>query len=99
VALLVPDADHAAAWAQSHGKPPELETLISDPDFRQHVAQAVDRVNRTLSPIEKVRRFHLIPEGFTVDNEMSTPTLKIRRHVINARYGADLTALYEDRKA
>jgi len=99
VALLVPDADHAAAWAQSHGKPPELETLISDPDFRQHVAQAVDRVNRTLSPIEKVRRFHLIAEAFTVDNEMSTPTLKIRRHVINARYGADLTARYEDRKA
>jgi len=49
-------------------------------------------------PTEKVRRFVLIAEPFTVDNEMSTPTLKIRRHVIVAHYGAALDALYDERK-
>ena len=98
VALIVPDAEHTAAWAQANGKPAEMTALMADPAFRQHIGAAVDRVNRNLSPIEKVRRFLLIAEPFTVDNEMSTPTLKIRRHVINARYGADLTALYEDKK-
>lgn len=99
VALLVPDAENAAAWAESHGKPGGLQTLVEDADFRRHIAQAVDLVNQSLSPIEKVRKFIMTAELFTVDNEMCTPTLKIRRHVINAHYGAALSALYDDRKA
>ncbi|HVI52680.1 MAG TPA: AMP-binding protein [Candidatus Sulfotelmatobacter sp.] len=99
VALLVPDAENAAAWAQTHGKPSDLEQLVADGEFRRHMGQAVDRVNQTLSPIEKVRKFILTAETFTVDNEMCTPTLKIRRHVINAHYGAALDSLYDERKA
>ncbi len=98
VALLVPDADHAAAWASAQGKPGALDGLLSDLGFRRHIAEAVDRVNRSLSPIEKVRRFLLTAEPFTVTNEMSTPTLKIRRHVIIERYGKALAELYEDRR-
>lgn len=98
VALIVPDAEQAAAWAQDNGKPAALAELVQDAAFRRHVGVALDRVNRNLSAIEKVRRFMLIAEPFTVDNEMCTPTLKIRRHVINARYGAGLAALYEDKK-
>ncbi len=98
VALLVPDADRAQAWAAARGKPTSLAELIGDPDFRRHMAEVVERVNRDLSPIEKVRRFALTAEPFSVANEMSTPTLKIRRHVILRRYGAELDALYEDRR-
>jgi long-chain acyl-CoA synthetase len=98
VSLLVPDAEQAAAWATTHAKEIGLSTLIHDPDFRRHIAEAVDRVNRNLSPIEKVRRFIMMDEAFTVTNEMSTPTLKIRRHVIIARYGQVLDELYEDRR-
>ena len=97
VALLVPDADSARAWAQSAGKDAVLANLTSDPDFRRHIQDALDRVNQHLSPIEKIRRFALIVDPFTVDNEMATPTMKIRRHVITARYGGILTALYEGR--
>jgi len=99
VALLVPDADAAAAWAATReGKPTELAELIGDVDFRRSIADAVDHVNRTLSPIEKVRRFILTAEPFTVDNEMCTPTLKIRRHVIVGRYGERLRELYEEKR-
>lgn len=99
VALLVPDAEDAARWAEVNGKPADLGQLAADPAFRRHVGQAVDRVNATLSGIEKVRRYILSPEPFTIDNEMLTPTLKIRRHVIHARHGEALEALYEDRRA
>ncbi len=98
VSLLIPDAEHAAAWAAPHGKEAGLSSLIHDTDFRRHIAEAVDRVNRNLSPIEKVRRFVMTDEAFTVTNEMSTPTLKIRRHVIIARYGKALNELYEERR-
>ena len=55
----------------------------------------MDRVNKTLSVIEKVRRFAIAREPFTTENEMMTPTLKIRRHKIRERHGAALDALYE----
>ena len=98
VALLVPDADHAAAWAATHGKPGDVASLVHDAAFRRHMADAIDRVNRSLSPIEKIRRFLMTAEVFTVDNEMSTPTLKIRRHKIIERYGKALADLYEERR-
>jgi len=98
VGLLVPAAEPAAAWAKAHGKPANLTELAGDAEFRRYISDAVDRVNRDLSPIERVRRFALAPEAFTVANEMSTPTLKIRRHAILARYGQTLEDLYEDRR-
>jgi long-chain acyl-CoA synthetase len=55
---------------------------------------AVDRVNRDLSVIEKVRRFIRADEPFSIDNEQLTPSLKIRRHVISKIYGERLDALY-----
>jgi long-chain acyl-CoA synthetase len=44
---------------------------------------------------EKVRRFILADEPFTVENEQLTPSMKIRRHVIRAAYGDKLDALYK----
>ncbi|MTJ81589.1 MAG: long-chain fatty acid--CoA ligase [Telmatospirillum sp.] len=99
VALLVPDADQAVSWAAKNGKPADLSVLVTDSAFRRHIADAIDRVNRNLSPIEKIRRFLLTDEMFTVNNEMSTPTLKIRRHVIVKKYGSALNELYEDRRS
>ncbi|PKU26283.1 AMP-dependent synthetase/ligase [Telmatospirillum siberiense] len=98
VALLIPDAEQAVSWAAQHGRETDLSLLIHAPDFRRHMAEAVDRVNRSLSPIEKIRRFIMMDEPFTVANEMSTPTLKIRRHVILARHGKALDDLYEERR-
>lgn len=99
VALLVPAAESAAAWAKEQGKPEALDQLVADPDFRRHMADAVERVNRELSQIEKVRRFALTDEPFSVTNAMSTPTLKIRRHAILARYGTELEHLYWEKRA
>jgi long-chain acyl-CoA synthetase len=98
-ALLVPAPEATAAWASTHNQANDLAVLATNPEFRRHIGDAVDRVNRDLSPIERVRRFVLADEAFTVANEMSTPTLKIRRHAIIARYGKELEELYEDRRA
>lgn len=66
-----------------------------DPDLIAALSQAVARVNRNLSNVEKVRRFCIAPEPFTTDNGMLTPTLKIRRHVIRETYREELEGLYE----
>lgn len=97
VALLIPDKDWAMGWAKEKGKPEDLGKLVGDKDFRAAISAAVDRVNRRLSTIERVRQFILSAEAFSLENEMMTPTLKIRRHVIRKVYGDKLDALYEGR--
>ncbi|MEO5338535.1 MAG: AMP-binding protein [Magnetospirillum sp. WYHS-4] len=94
VALLVPDADWLKTWADARGKMPDLRLLADDDDLRKTLGAAVERVNRTLGPIEKVRRFLVATEPFSIENGEMTPTLKIRRHVIKARYGTALEKLY-----
>ncbi len=74
---------------------PALGRLQDLPAFRSAVREAVDRVNRDLSVIEKVRQFAFADEGFTIENEELTPSLKIRRHMIRARYGERLDRLYK----
>jgi long-chain acyl-CoA synthetase len=95
VGLLVPDAEWAAEWAKANGKSPDLNHLREDADFNRALSAAVDRVNAELSVIEKVRRFILADEPFTVENEQLTPSIKIRRHVLKRVYGERLDALYK----
>jgi long-chain acyl-CoA synthetase len=72
---------------------PEAE-LSPVPDLHQRLQSAVDRVNADLSVIEKVRRFIIADEPFSIDNEQLTPSMKIRRHVISSVYGERLDALF-----
>ncbi|MFQ5953895.1 MAG: AMP-dependent synthetase/ligase, partial [Kiloniellales bacterium] len=87
VGLLVPDADFLAQWAEANGRPQAIADPAADEALHQALTQVVERVNRELALTERVRHFLVAAEPFTVDNEMMTPTLKIRRHKIEERYG------------
>ncbi len=82
VALLVPDPDWLATQSDDEARDKALKA-------------AVDRVNAKLNNIEKVRRFIVADEPFSVENGQMTPTMKIRRHVIKESYGDLLEALYK----
>ncbi|MGD1878184.1 MAG: AMP-binding protein [Kiloniellaceae bacterium] len=94
VALIVPDDEFTATWCRGNGKPRDAGRLANDPEFRAALSQVVDRVNANLSSLEKVRRFVVLNEPFSVENGMMTPTMKIRRHKIKAAYGGVLEDLY-----
>ena len=95
VALLVPNPEWAKSWAHAAGKPTDVATLAKDAEFLRALGDAVDNVNRGLATVERIRRFVVATEPFTIDNEQMTPTMKIRRHVIAGKYGSMLDALYE----
>jgi len=97
VAVIVPDPAFAAAYADGEA-PPDLRALAADPAFAKAIGAAVNRVNSILSPGERVRRFVVAEEAFTIANGQMTPTLKIKRHVIRETYGAVLDALYHSRE-
>ena len=94
VALVVPNEDWARSWAAAKGRNGGMEALARDGDFHAALGAAIERVNKGLSTIERVRRFALTPEPFTVHNGMMTPTLKIRRHKIVDAHRATLESLY-----
>lgn len=95
VGLIIPDPEWAIEWAQTNGEPYDLKALCDLPAFRAAIMAAVDRVNTQVATTEKVRKITLTPDAFTTDNEMLTPSLKIRRHVIRQVYGERIDGLYK----
>ncbi len=94
VGVIVPSSDFISLWAHKHNTIPELSVLRNNEDFIADVYKIVEKANKHLSVIEKVRRIIIAKEPFSVDNEMLTPTLKVRRNQIKANYETELLALY-----
>jgi long-chain acyl-CoA synthetase len=95
VAVIVPDPEFAALFAAEHGAACDLPVLAGNPGFHKVVGDIVARVNQDLTACERVRRFVIAEEPFSLANAQMTPTLKIRRHAIRAAYEAEFDALYE----
>jgi long-chain acyl-CoA synthetase len=94
VGLIVPDPEWAIDWARENDIPYDLKALCDLPAFKSAVMLAVDRVNKQLSVTEKVRKITLTADGFSIENEQMTPSMKIRRHIIRDMYGDRIDALY-----
>ena len=98
--MLTLQPEIAQAMVYGDRRPHFVALLVPDPeiaseqDVQQRLQRAVDRVNSDLSVIERVRRFIRADEGFSIENEQLTPSMKIRRHVIGQVYGERLDALY-----
>jgi long-chain acyl-CoA synthetase len=96
VAVLVPGAEFSAGFATENGASNAgLAALTADPRFTKAIGAAVARVNRALAPSERVRRFVVANEPFTIANGQMTPTLKVKRHAIRDVYGAAIDSLYD----
>jgi long-chain acyl-CoA synthetase len=99
--MLTLQPEIAQAMVYGDRRPYLVGLVVPDPeyakaaDLHQLLSKAVDRVNADVSVIEKVRRFIVADEPFTVENEQMTPSLKIRRHVLKQVYGERLDALYK----
>ncbi len=94
VALIVPDPEWLSEWCLKNDVANDIADLIDNKDLHKALDGAVRRVNERLSNLEKVRRFTLAKEAFTIENAQMTPTLKIRRHVISKLYEQELIDLY-----
>ncbi|WP_339779567.1 AMP-binding protein [uncultured Thalassospira sp.] len=98
VAILWPEEDMMRDFARTHKLENRIETLSENEEFRKIIRKAVDRVNTRLSTIEKVRSFTFADGAFSIENEMLTPSMKIRRHKIRAAYEQRLISLYQRKR-
>ena len=95
VALVVLDSDFAPAWAAQHGlDDTSLEALAADERMRAAVEAGVAAANAKLARVEQVKRFHVVAGDWLPGGDELTPTMKLKRKPIGAKYAAEIDALY-----
>ena len=99
VALVVPDQDFVTSYAKARGKGGKLCDLAEDNGFQEVIGAAMKRANQRLSPTERIRRFKILPEPFSIENGTMTPTLKLKRQIIYKNHEATIAELYKGRVA
>ena len=95
VALLTMDGEAAPAWARARGiTAGSLAALASDPQVLAEVAAGVAAANERLARVQQVKQWRLLPVEWTAETEELTPTLKLKRRVVHAKYADALDSLY-----
>ncbi len=94
-AILVLDPEAAAVWAAAHGKAgATMHELAADPEVIAEVQAGVDKVNQQFAQVEQIKKFTLVGEEWLPDSDMLTPTSKLKRRGVYARYANEIEAMY-----
>jgi len=95
IALITLDPEEAPKFAEANGIAPE--TVIESEEMRAEVQQAVDAVNAKVGPVEQIKRFKILPHDLSQETGELTPTLKVKRNVVNEKYAGEVDELYAAR--
>jgi long-chain acyl-CoA synthetase len=95
VALLVLDPDAAKAFAAQHGiSADDLSDFAADPAVQAEVTAGVERANERLARVEQIKRFRLLGDEWMPGGDELTPTMKLKRKPIAAKYADVIEELY-----
>src|SRR5206468_8721276 len=95
--LIVPEFPALERRLKDLGRPPGTRNdLVTRPDVVALYQEIVDALNRDLSQFERIKRIALLPTEFTVESGELTPTLKVKRKVVEQRWHDQIEALYHE---
>ncbi|MEV0073723.1 MULTISPECIES: long-chain fatty acid--CoA ligase [unclassified Amycolatopsis] len=96
-ALVTIDEEFFPSWKTQHGKPAQatVSDLAADQDLLKEIQTAVDEANKQVSHAEAIKKFTVLAKDFTEANGEITPSLKLKRNVVNKNYASDIEALYK----
>ena len=96
-ALIAPNFAALEEWAAQHGIHAESRAaLVANPRVLGLYGEVILEVNRTLANFETIKRFRVLADEWTQDSGELTPSMKIKRRVLTARYAAAIAELYAD---
>ncbi len=94
-ALIVPSMEFAEEWARRHEiEFKDIKEVITTERFVDRIQEEVDHYNKGFGKWEQIKKFEVISEPWTVETEELTPTLKLKRKVINAKYKDLIESIY-----
>jgi len=92
VVLITLDPEEVPKFAEAHGLKPE-EVAQSD-EMRAEVQKIVDHVNDDYGRVEQIKKFTILPEDLSQEQGTLTPTLKVKRNVVNEKFDPEIQQLY-----
>ena len=96
-ALIVPDFDKLEAYARAGNIPFTNRTeLVARDEIRNFLLAEVGRTTPNLAPYERIKKIALLDRDFEITAEEITPTLKVRRSIVEQKYKALIDTLYKD---
>jgi long-chain acyl-CoA synthetase len=96
IMLVVANPEPLRLWASRRGLPVDLERLVSLPEVHTKVEREVRKMLRDLAQFEMPKKFLLLARDFSVEGGELTPTLKVRRRIVEERHRVAIEALYAE---
>lgn len=96
VVLVTLDGEEIVPWAEEQGLPTDLEALAQEEKVHALVQEILDRANAKYAQVEQVKRFGILPHDLSQETGELTPTLKVKRNVVNEKYAELFDSLYAD---
>ncbi|HVQ88570.1 MAG TPA: long-chain fatty acid--CoA ligase [Actinomycetes bacterium] len=93
-ALVTLDPDTLSQWAENNGVVGDYAVVSQDERTRAYVQQSIDELNATLNRWETIKEFRILDHDFSVETGELTPSLKVKRKVVEAMYGELLDSMY-----
>ncbi|WET81894.1 long-chain fatty acid--CoA ligase [Amycolatopsis sp. QT-25] len=96
-ALITIDEEYFPSWKSQHGKPSDasVSDLADDAELRAEIQRVVDQANSAVSQAEAIKKFTILSKDFTEAGGEITPSLKLKRNIVNKNYATDIEALYK----
>jgi long-chain acyl-CoA synthetase len=95
VALVMIDHENVERYAQDNAIPfSNFASLCRRPEIQELVQGEIDRVNKAFARVEQVKKFRLIEQKLTAEDEELTPTMKLKRKLVNDKYKALIDSMY-----
>ena len=94
VVLITLDEEEMQAYAREHGLPEDIPSLAKDPAVRALIQAEVEKVNAKYAQVEQVKKFIILDHDLAQSTGELTPTLKVKRNIVNAKYADLFDALY-----
>jgi long-chain acyl-CoA synthetase len=94
VVLITLDEEEMPLYAREHNLPQDIPSLSRNPEVRALIQQEVDRANAKYAQVEQVKKFAILDHDLSQATGELTPTLKVKRNVVNEQYADVLDALY-----
>jgi long-chain acyl-CoA synthetase len=93
-ALITLDEEEIGKWAEGRGLNGDVAGLAGRDEVRELIQGIVDEVNAGLAHFEQVRAFAILPRDFLAEENEVTPTLKLRRRIVEEHFAEEIEALY-----
>jgi long-chain acyl-CoA synthetase len=95
--LISPNFAALEGWAKGHGvSTSDRKALVKDAKVVAEYQKIVDQVNGTLAQYENIKRLTIVPDEWSVEDGELTPSMKLKRRIVEKKYEAEIAEFYKD---